>query len=75
MIEWLATLNDDVDTCALSPLKLTVPNDVAPSKNSILPVGVVVTPLTCAVNVTELPYVDGLLLEDTVVVVFALFTV
>jgi len=56
VIEWLATLNEDVDTCALSPLKLAVPSEVAPSKNSKFPVG---EPepgeltLTFAVNVTD----------------------
>ena len=50
---------------------LSVPSEIAPSKNSTLPVGAALPleAVTIAVNVTALPYVDVLALDETVVVV------
>ena len=61
MIEWLPPPSDDVDRVAIEePLSIAVPNDVDPSRNVTVPVGV---PLVCgatvAVSVTLLPYVPG----------------
>ena len=75
--EWVATLNADVDNVALSPLMLDVPNDVTPSKNSIVPLGLPAPgddTLTRAVNVTFCSNVDGFTDELIAVVVLALFT-
>ncbi len=61
------------------PLELSTdePRVVVPSLNVTLPVGVPVPDVgaTVAVNVTFCPNVDGLALEDTVVLVAAWFTV
>ncbi len=59
------------------PDNAPVPNEVAPSRNVTVPVGVpapgAVT-VTVAVNVTDCPKTDGLTDEATVVDVLALFT-
>jgi hypothetical protein len=58
---------------AVPPARLPVPRTVAPSLNVTVPVAV--EALTVAVKVTEAPYVDGLRLDVTAVVVTAGFTV
>jgi hypothetical protein len=56
-----------VDSVALPPLSVAVPRELAPSKNCTVPVAAAGD--TFAVSVTLCPKVDGLVLEDTVVVV------
>lgn len=58
---------------AVPPLTVPVPNVVLPSLNVTVPVAL--EGVTVAVNVTDEPYADGFDDDDTVVVVFALFTV
>jgi hypothetical protein len=48
-------LNAAVLTDAEPPLKVAVPNEVAPSKNSTVPVGTPANDETPAVNVTDSP--------------------
>jgi len=62
----------EVDSAALPPLRVAVPSEVAPSKNCTVPVAAAGD--TFAVSVTLCPNVDGLALEDTVVVVLAPLT-
>jgi len=59
---------------ALPPLNANVPNEVAPSKNSTVPVGPK-DGLTVAVNVTDCPNVEGFTDDVNAVVVLALVTV
>ena len=63
----------DVVSVAVPWLTVAVPSKAAPSKNCITPVAF--AGITEAVKVTERPGLDGLRLDATVVVVFALFTV
>ena len=50
---WLPPPRDDVEKCAVPPLRLTVPMRRVPLKNVTEPVGVPdVSEATCAVNVT-----------------------
>ena len=77
MIEWLPATREDVASVALPPESVPVPSDVAPSKNSTVPVGVPAPgadALTVAVKVTDSPKFDGLLFDATDVDVLALFT-
>ena len=56
VIEWLARVSAEVVTDAEPPDRVTTPSDVAPSKNSIEPVGVPApgeVADTVAVNVTD----------------------
>jgi hypothetical protein len=72
----------DVARVAVSgfePLSVPVPIVVPPSLKVTVPLGSGVVPLTCgatvAVNVTELPDIDGFCDETTLVVVLAWLTV
>src|SRR5579864_1836630 len=51
-----------------APLRAPVPNNVAPSKKSTVPVGVPDPPVTVAVKVTDWPNTLGLIDEVTTVV-------
>jgi len=64
----------EVVTVVLPFDRLTVPRTVAPAVKVTVPVGVTVEDTTVAVNITELPWVDGFAEEATVVVVVARFT-
>ena len=68
-------LKADVVKFAVPPERLLVANNVVPSMNVTVPVGVVVADATVAVNFTEFPCVDGFFDEVTVVVVLACVTV
>ena len=62
---------------ALPLTSVTVPSDVAPSRNVTVPVGTPSaggTGLTVAVNVTACPVVEGLGVEVRLVLVFSRFT-
>ena len=72
MIEWEATVNVEMLYVALPLLSVPVPSVVLPSLKVTVPVAV--EGVTVAVNVTEVPYVDGFADEVTVTVEFALFT-
>ena len=67
----------EVDRDAVPPLSVIVPNEVEPSLNITLPVGVAVPDngVMVAVNFTLVPKVDGLRLETTAVVAPAGFIV
>ena len=74
----MPTLNDEVASVALPPLKLAVPSVVAPSRKVTVPVGVPdpgAAALTVAVNVTLCPMTVGFCDELTFVEVEAVFTV
>ena len=61
---------------AFAAVRVTVPSVTVPFLKVMLPVGTpVVADFTVAVNVTEVPTLDGFLEETTVVVVPALVTV
>ena len=73
MITWLAATRLEVVYVALPPLRVPVPSTVDPSVNVTVPVAVMGD--TVAVNVTDWPYVEVLLLElDVNVVVVAIVT-
>ena len=69
----VATVSVDVVKLAWpDPLRVLVPRDVAPSKNSTEPAGVPVpgaVAVTVAVNVTDWPNFDGFADEDSAVLV------
>jgi hypothetical protein len=66
-------VSDDVITLALPPLRVVVPNTMAPDLNVTEPVGVPdVDEVTAAVNVTAVPDVEGFC-EDVNVVLVAPF--
>jgi hypothetical protein len=71
---WLPTDNVDTDNDALPSVTVALPRDVAPLKNSTVPVGVPVPLVTIACSVTTSPKNDGLLSEVTVVVDACLLT-
>src|SRR5260370_17298321 len=77
---WLPAVKAAVANAA-TPVadRVTVANGVAPSRNVTVPVFTAAvdgaTAVTVAVNVTELPYVDGLAEETRAVDVLAAFTV
>ena len=55
-MEWLAVERVDVERVAVPPESVPVPNEVAPSKNSTVPLGVPAPgadALTVAVKVTD----------------------
>ena len=54
---WLPTDSADVERDAVPALTVAVPSELAPSKNSTLPVAA--AGATVAVNVTDCPDVDG----------------
>ncbi len=58
-------------TLALSPTSDEVPSAVVPSKKETVPVGDPVELVTCAVNVTLCPNVEGFRLDASVTVVLA----
>jgi hypothetical protein len=70
---WVATLSVDVLYAAVPPDKALVPSVTAPSMNVTVPVAA--DGVTVAVNVTGLPYVDGLADDVTLVDDDVLFTV
>jgi hypothetical protein len=72
-MEWLPSASDDVLSAALPLESGDVPSDVAPSKNSTLPVAT--DGVTVAVIVTLSPTTDGFGDVVTAVVVLALLTV
>jgi hypothetical protein len=63
----------DVESDALPPFTVDVPSKVVPSKNCTVPVAV--DEEIAALNVTGWPGFDGLRLDVSAVVVFALLTV
>ena len=73
-MECAPTASVDVVSDAVPPLKATLPNGVAPSKNCTVPVGPE-DGLTVAVNVTGCPTVDGFRDDVNVVVVMIALTV
>jgi hypothetical protein len=73
VIEWLPTARLEVETDALPPLKVAVPSEVEPSTNCTVPVAT--EGRTVAVNVTDCPNVEGLTLEERLVVEVAWLTV
>jgi len=72
-MECFPTLSFDVESDACPPLTATVPNNFEPSRNRTVPVAA--DGDTVAVNVTVRPFLDGLGVDVTVVVVLALSTV
>ena len=72
MIEWDPADKEEVLYVAVPLLSVPVPKVVVPSLNVIVPVAA--EGVTMAVNVTEVPYVEGLADEVTATVEFALFT-
>ncbi len=71
VIELAPTVSELVSSVATPPLKVPVPSEVVPSKNSAVPVGVPVAGLigaTVAVNVTDWPDTGALGKKVTVVV-------
>ena len=73
MIEWLPTERLFVDTAAWPLTNGCTPSDVAPSKNSTLPVAALGT--TVDVNITIDAVADGVWSVATVTVVLALLIV
>ena len=61
-----------METEAELPLNACVPSEIAPSKNSTLPVAAPCA--TVAVKVTDSPNIDGLLFDATLVEEADLFT-
>jgi hypothetical protein len=71
---WLPADNAAVANVALPELSVPVPNVVVPSLNVTVPDGVPepgATAETVAVNVTDWPYIDGLISALIVVLVLA----
>ena len=78
MIEWPPTASADVLSAAEPPESGDVPSDVAPSKNSTLPLGLPAPggfTLTLALIVTLSPTTEGFGDVVTAVLVLAAFTV
>jgi hypothetical protein len=73
-MECVPTVSVAVVSEALPLLRATVPRELAPSKNSTVPVGPK-DGLTVAVNVTVCPVDEGFSDDVNAVVVLALFTV
>jgi hypothetical protein len=73
LIEFDPTTSVEMLKVAFPALIVPVPSVVLPSMNVTVPVAVV--GVTVAVNVTEVPNVDGFADEASVTVVFVLFTV
>ena len=63
---WLPTDSADVERDAVPAFTVPVPSELAPSKNSTLPVAAAGE--TVAVNVTDCPDVDGFTDDASVVV-------
>ena len=59
---------------ALPPASVAVPSVVDPNVKVMVPVGVAYDDVTVAVNVTDLPWIEGFFEEATVVVVAAWVT-
>ncbi len=77
VIELLPTPRSDVLKVAVVPLRIPVPSEVEPLKNSTSPVRVPAPGdviLTVAVSVTDCPNTEGLGEEVNAVAVSALFT-
>ena len=76
-MEWVPTARLEVEKVAMPPLSVPVPRVAVPSWKVTVPVGVpapgVFTP-TVAVNVTLWPKTEGLVAEETLVVVASVFT-
>ena len=66
------TVSDDVVSVAVPELSVPVPRLVTPSNKVTVPVAV--EGVTVAVNWTDCPFCDGLLLETTPVVEVSWFT-
>jgi len=71
-MEWVPAVKLEVANVAVPPLTFAVPSVAAPSRKVTVPVAPAGE--TVAVKVTACPKVDGLRLEATPVVVFALLT-
>jgi hypothetical protein len=71
--EWDPTVRLEVDRVATPPLRVPLPNEVAPSMNVTVPVPP--DGETVAVKVTAWPEAEGFRLDVSPVVVPALFTV
>jgi len=71
-MEWLPSASAEVDLVATPPESGEVPSEVAPSKNSTVPVAA--DGVTVAVIVTPSPTSDGFGVVVTAVVVLALVT-
>src|SRR5580693_4724188 len=66
-MEWLPSANELVENVACPlPLSVPVPSVVAPSLKVTVPVGVMMTVATVAVNVTDAPMVLGFADDDRV---------
>src|SRR6266404_3839182 len=74
VIECEPPASEDVVKVAWPPLRALVASAVAPSLNVTVPVGVVLVPVTVAVNVTDWPNTEGFNEEVSDVVVLALLT-
>jgi hypothetical protein len=72
VIEWLPTARLEVETDAWPPLTATVPNAVPPSLKVTVPVAA--EGETVAVKVTDWPYGEEEVLDDTLVLVPAMAT-
>jgi ribosomal protein S5 len=72
VIEWLPTTSADVALVATPPESGELPSEVAPSKNSTVPVAA--DGVTVAVSVTLSPTTDGFGALVTAVVVLAFVT-
>ena len=71
-MEWVPAARLEVEKVAVPPLRVPVPSVAVPSWKVTVPVGVPapgVFTLTVAVNVTLWPKTEGLVAEETLVVV------
>ena len=77
-MEWLPTARLEVEKVAVPPLRVPVPSVAVPSRKVTMPVGVPAPgafALTEAVNVTLWPNTEGLVEEETLVVVSSWLTI
>ena len=77
-MEWLPTARLEVEKVAVPPLSVPVPSVAVPSRKVTVPVGVPAPgafAVTVAVNVTLWPNTEGLVADETLVVVSSWFTV
>ncbi len=79
VMEWLPNDRLEVLSAAIpDPLREDVPSEVAPSMNVTVPLGMPdpgELAVTVAVNVTDWPDADGLIDDDTALLVESWFTV
>ena len=74
---WFPAVSAEVVKVATPPLSVPVPSVLAPSLKVTVPVAVPdpgEATATVAVNVTDCPNVDGLLLDESTAMVLALLT-